>query len=113
MVPSNAFPLSAEARITECALHSSDKTDEAGLIKQSIPMLVKRILTIDDYGSTDGAVLTELCQRNVLVAECSFYERIGQRRFGSNNADAATCSRLSNGGLLIFFSLLHLLIDLS
>src|SRR3974390_2186831 len=91
------------------------RKSEAGLIKQSIPMLVKRILTIDDYGSTDGAVLTELCQRNVLVAECSFYERIGQRRFGScqNNADAATCSRLSNGGLLIFFSLLHLLIDLS
>ena len=78
-------------------------------------MLVKRILTIDDCGSTDGAELTELGERNVLVAECSFDECISQRGFGSrqNNADAASCSPLSNGGLLIFFSLLHLLIDLS
>ena len=78
-------------------------------------MLVKRIFAIDDCGSTNGAELTELCQRDVVVAEGSFDECISQRWFGScqNNADAATCSSLPNCGLLIFFSLLHLMIYLS
>ena len=78
-------------------------------------MLVKRVLTVDECGPTNGAELSELCRRDVVDAEGSFDACISQRWFGScqNNADAATCSSLPNCGLLIFFSLLYLMIYLS